>query len=170
MKYSALYSLVAGLALGAMLLPGTALAEKRTPFTSTENDDMPQNFPWFPGTDGKWYVFDGRETFEMVSDEPRVAGRGEYSMYAIMDLTGALTLWGKFHCENTDGAGTAIILGLKLGLPQPASAAACMRAWSHDGNGPRLPTETAFTIGRAISSRTVRERCRSRTWLARGED
>ena len=96
--------LMAGLALGAVLLPGTAFAEKKTLFTATETDKTP-NFPWFQGTDGNYYVFDGGATFDMVSDdEPRVAGHGEYSMYAIMDVTGALTLWGKFHSENTDGA------------------------------------------------------------------
>jgi hypothetical protein len=104
MKHSALYSIVAGLALGATLLPGTALAEKKTTFDATEIDDMPQDFPWFPGTDGDWYVFDGRETFEMVSDEPRVTGSGSYSIYAIMDAN-TTTVWGELHIVNTDRDG-----------------------------------------------------------------
>ncbi len=104
MKYSALYPIVAGLALSGMLLPGTALAEKKTPFTCKETDTE-QNFGWFPGMDGKWYVFDGSAKFKMESnDEPRVVGQGEYSMYAIMDMnTGAITLWAKFHLENANG-------------------------------------------------------------------
>ena len=128
MRYSALYSVVAGLALGGMLLPGSALAEKRTPFTATETDDLPQNFPWFPGTDGKWYVFDGRETFDMVSDEPRVAGRGEYSMYAIMDLTGALTLWGEFHIKNAGGGWDGFYTGTENGF-----TATCVGSGEYEG-------------------------------------
>jgi hypothetical protein len=103
MNYSAVYRIAAGLALSAMLLPATALAEKRTPFSATEKD-TDQNFDVFPGTDGKWYVFDGTAKFVMESDEPRVAGLGSYSMYAIMGGE-ATTVWGELHIENTDKDG-----------------------------------------------------------------
>ena len=105
MKYSALYPVVAGLALGAMLLPATALAEKKTAFTSTETDKT-QNFPWFAnGPATELYMFDGKATFDMVSSDSRVAGSGWYSMYAIYNLTnGAATLWGQYHIENGGGA------------------------------------------------------------------
>jgi hypothetical protein len=117
MKYSASYPAVAGLALATMLLPATALAEKKTSFTSKETDTE-QNFAWFPGIDGNWYVFDGSAKFTMESlDEPRVAGHGEYSMYAVLEMsTGAITLWGKFHSENADGGWDGFYTGTGAGF------------------------------------------------------
>lgn len=105
MKYSALYPVVAGLALGAMLLPATALAEKKTPFTSTETDTA-QDFVWLMNDSfTELYMLDGRATFAMGSDESRMAGSGWYSMDGTVDLaTFATTLWGRFHIENGGGA------------------------------------------------------------------
>ena len=81
MKYSALSSVVAGLTLGAILLPGTALAEKRTPFTATQQP------AWLASvTDSEEYVFDRESplfTDFMDSTELRVAGSGSYVMCAV---------------------------------------------------------------------------------------
>lgn len=129
MKYSAFYLIVAGLALGAMLLPRTVLAEKKTPFIATETDKT-QNFAWFTDTSGESaYVFDGSATFDIESEESRVTGSGWYSMYAIVDLnTGATTLWGKLHSENTDGAWDGYWTGTEAGF-----SATCVGSGDYEG-------------------------------------
>ena len=104
MKYSALYPVVAGIALGAMLLPGAALAEKKTPFTSKETDTKQDAGLYL--TDGKQVcVFDGKSSLVEEASDSRVAGDGWFSVYAVVDLkTGAATFWGQFHIENARGA------------------------------------------------------------------
>ena len=128
MKYSALYPIVAGLALSAMLLPATALAEKKTPFEATETD-APWNFNFFLGSDGNLHVFDGKATFDMASDEPRVAGTGWYTIYLNMNpTTGASTLWGKFHLENEDGEWDGCYTGTDKGF-----TATCVGSGDYEG-------------------------------------
>ena len=128
MKHSALYPIVAGLVLGGMLLTGTALAETKTPFTATETDKT-QNFPWLPDASGTgFYMFGGSATFEMESEDSRVAGSGWYTIDAFMDSTGAITLWGKFHNENTDGAWDGYYTGTQDGF-----TATCVGSGAYEG-------------------------------------
>lgn len=105
MKNSTLYSVMAGLVLGGMLLPGTVLAEKKTPFTSKETDTpVPGAGDRFM-TAGWGYLFDGKSTLVEEASDSRVAGIGWYSAFAAMDLqAGAATFWGQFHIENEGGA------------------------------------------------------------------
>ncbi len=108
MKYSAFYPIVVGLVLGAMLLPGTALAEKKTPFISTETDTPTPAGDRFMA-DGWGYLFDGKSTLVEDASDKRVNGTGWYSAYAMIDLqTGAATFWGKFHIDvdNESGKGS----------------------------------------------------------------
>lgn len=108
MTYSTLSPIVAGLALGAMLLPGRALAEKKTPFTATEVDKT-MNFSFFPGNPPTMlYQFNGYATFEMNSKESRVAGSGWVSAYSVWDTTVpdflvASLSWGELHIVNAGG-------------------------------------------------------------------
>src|SRR5512141_2817420 len=120
MKYSALYAVAAGFALSTMLLPETALAEKKTLFTSTETDTG-RDFPWFTGASPmpptEFYMFGGTATFNMTSKESRVAGSGWYSMYAIYDVaTRASTLWGEFHIVNSGGKWDGYWTGTEKGF------------------------------------------------------
>ena len=114
MKYSALSSIVAGLALGAMLLPGTALAEKRTPFTATQHPT------WLASvTDSEEYVFDRESTpimDFMDSTESRVAGSGSYLMCAVDLKTDAPTYWGELRISNEGGAWKGFWTGDKDGF------------------------------------------------------
>ena len=102
MKYSALSTLEAGLALGAMLLPGTALAAKRTPFTATQHPS------WLASvTDSEEYVFNRESTLFMDfmdSTESRVAGSGSYLMCAVDLKSDAPTCWGELRISNEGGA------------------------------------------------------------------
>lgn len=116
MKGSTLYPMVAGLALGAMLLPDTALAEKRTPFTATEVDEM-MNFQFFPGNPPTMlYQFNGYGTFNMSSSDSRVAGSGWFSAYSVWDTTVpdflvAALSWGELHIENAGGTWDGFFTG-----------------------------------------------------------
>ena len=105
MKNSTLYSVVAGLVLGTMLLPGTALAEKKTAFTSTYTEtDTPRPGDWFV-TDGWWYLFDRKINIVEYASDSRVVGTGWYSLYTAIDSqTGAGAVWGGWHIENEHGA------------------------------------------------------------------
>jgi hypothetical protein len=104
MKYSGLYAVAVGLALSATCLPTTALAEKKTAFTSRETDTRQNAGLWL--TDGKQaFAFGGRSGLVEEASDPRVAGSGWYSINAVVDLqTGASTFWGEFHIENARGA------------------------------------------------------------------
>ena len=105
MKNSTLYALVAGLVLGGMLLPGTALAEKRTPFTDTETvTGLVNAGTWI--TDGKSLFVTGLTLsgLEKASD-PRLAGTSTVWVDRITDLaTQAVLMWGRFRIENDGGA------------------------------------------------------------------
>ncbi|HEY5915730.1 MAG TPA: hypothetical protein VJA21_34525 [Verrucomicrobiae bacterium] len=105
MKCSTLYPIVAGLVLGGMLLPGTVLAEKKTPFTSTYTEtDTPRPGDWFV-TDGWMYLFDRKINIIEYASDSRVAGTGWYSLYTAIDSqTGASAVWGAWHIENDNGA------------------------------------------------------------------
>jgi hypothetical protein len=114
MKYSALSSREAGLALGAMLLPSTALAEKRTPFTATQHPS------WLASvTDSEEYVFNRESTLFMDfmdSTEPRVAGSGSCFMCAVDLKTDAPTYWGELRISNEGGAWKGFWTGDKDGF------------------------------------------------------
>jgi hypothetical protein len=114
MKYSALSSGEAGLALDGVRLPGTALAEKRTPFTATQHPG------WLASvTDSEEYVFNRESTLFMDfmdSTESRVAGSGSYSMCAVDLKTDAPTYWGELRISNEDGAWKGFWTGDKAGF------------------------------------------------------
>ncbi len=88
-----------------MLLPAAALAEKKTPFTSTYTEtDTPRPGDWFV-TDGWMYLFDRKINIVEYSLDSRVAGTGWYSLYTAIDSqTGAGAVWGAWHIENENGA------------------------------------------------------------------
>jgi len=84
-----------------MLLPETALAEKRTPFTATQQPS------WLASVmASEEYVLDRQSTLFtcfMDSTESRVAGSGSYSMCAVDLKSDAPTYWGELRISNEGG-------------------------------------------------------------------
>jgi len=153
MKYSALYSVLGGLVLGAMLLPATALAEKKTAFTSTETDTP------IPGAGDRFmsagwaYLFDGKSTLVENASDSRVAGSGWYSAYAAIDLqTGAATFWGQFHIENTRGAwdgywtGTEAPDGLTATLLGSGDYEGLVSRWTSTSHGAGIVNWSGYIV------------------------
>lgn len=96
--------LFATFAFGAFLLPATALAVTKTPFTSMEKTWVTDPGKWV--SDGKTLFITGQviSGTEAASD-PRLSGSEIIGADAIMDLaTGAMKYWGDYHLENADGA------------------------------------------------------------------
>ena len=151
MKYSALYSVVAGLALGAMLLPGTALAEKKTPFTATEADQT-INFSFFPGNPPTMlYQFNGYGTFEMNSKESRVAGSGWFSAYSVWDTTVedflvAALSWGELHIVNAGGAWDGYFTGETATLVGSGDYEGLVSRWTCTSYGNKVGEWSGYIV------------------------
>ncbi len=86
------------------MLPATALAKTKTPFTTAETDTVTDPGKWI--TDGTSLFITGQimSGTEAASD-PRVSGTETIGADAIMDLaTGTMKYWGSYHLENAGGA------------------------------------------------------------------
>ena len=96
--------LLTTLALCALLLPTTASAKTKTPFTTTETTTVVDPGKWI--TDGtSLFVIGQKMSGTENASDPRLCGTETIRADVIMDLaTGTMKYWGTYHLENAKGA------------------------------------------------------------------